>query len=545
MYMKKQVIFLFIFSFAVFSSIDCNPFHGNQFRMNYGRKTLYSKLHFTSSYHITKLETLFCELDQASPCQLYTVAGFVMEGLSGQERKLHDQIDQIQCNHEIVDKTLFFALFCIREQKDYLHHYRKRLYNIFSIAEKMRCSFSTAIKTVRIWMKRDNVESDDVQWEHMLADQIMDYIMFEQKNILLDYENVIRFLLALNKGKKLPDILNFWSDGQRQGKLLQRVRCITPEVQIQMSFFKEILVFGLQAYFMAGDGAYSQWVSTQDEEKFKAYNKTQQDIQAQFEEYIKGLQANQQSVTSKIIKAFQKGIKRLSDRYTKVNAQQIKEQVYLFKAINIDYPIQQALFSPPVPYDQIFEASIMNTPGASQWYNIYQYGDWEFDSDNKSFVQNKLVLFGNPFWQKGGDTDPSGSNIFTEYVSNEKSYDIVIECTLYNCVYPFFVGVMFNRGRWISADPERIWQYRLCGLYGNQNKSNDQATRSINLAFAEQIITFDNQKETIISPLEQIATAKPGQTNNIILYGLPKSDSEFLVKNAVTYIFSITTFPKK
>ena len=99
--------------------------------------------------------------------------------------------------------------------------------------------------------------------------------------------------------------------------------------------------------------------------------------------------------------------------------------------------------------------------------------------------------FGVPYFQATKQTpneqitDPSQSSIFTEYISNAPSYDIEVECTLYNCKYPFFVGIMFNRARWIAADPERIWQYRLVGLYGKQSSPNDTTSQTIELGFAQ------------------------------------------------------------
>jgi hypothetical protein len=62
----------------------------------------------------------------------------------------------------------------------------------------------------------------------------------------------------------------------------------------------------------------------------------------------------------------------------------------------------------------------------------------------------------------------------------------------------------------------------------------DPTTRSINFAFAQQIITTEDNKEKIISPLEQITRA------TTFAYALPKADVDLLVKDSITFVFDIT-----
>ena len=56
----------------------------------------------------------------------------------------------------------------------------------------------------------------------------------------------------------------------------------------------------------------------------------------------------------------------------------------------------------------------------------------------------------------------------------------------------------------------------------------------LNLVLHKQIISIKDNKETIISPLEQITKA------NKTLYVVPKADRDLLLTEALTYIFKIT-----
>lgn len=505
-----------------------------------------------SPEQLVKIKSLLEDLFAASDCQRYEIAQQLLVNLKDAENNIQQQIEQLKDKEHVVDQKLFFSLFYFHEQRAYIENYKKKLFDNFSMLERMECSCSLSFKKLRSWFKK-TIKQNSATWEELVADKIMDYIEFEQNNILFNYDHSLTFFHVAKK-TQLPDLLNFWTDRTLQRQILDRARSITAEVKVQ--FLEDLLMMMLQSYLMAGDSMYGQWLDQRLSDEFDVANKKQQEIQTEFQKYIQSLNSIQKRVVGQILAGFNTGMKKLSDDYKKVNKQQIKEQTYLFKSINLDYPIQQALFSPPTPYDQIFQASIMNTPKSQQWYNIYQYGDWEFDPVRNSFWQNQLVPFGIPFWQQGFSalqkpgaekqgqsyTDPAENSIFTEYISNEKTYDIVVECTLINCSYPFFLGVFFNRGRWISADPERIWQYRLCGLYGNQTRPDDSASRSINFAYAQQIIKIIDNKENIISPLEQITTARAGQSD-IMLYQLPKTDIDFLAKDAITYVFTIKTSP--
>ena len=196
-------------------------------------------------------------------------------------------------------------------------------------------------------------------WQQTVADQIFDYIVYERNTILFNYHALLLFMISV-KEHPLPEIIDFWSDRELRSKIIVRARHLQPEVTVQMA--SELFMIALQSFIMAGDSMYSQWLSKQDADLFASLTKKQNKIQDDFKIYMKKLSATQKKVTNQIINNFKNGMQKLSDEYKTVNNEQQKEQVYLFKSINLDYPIQHALNLPPTPYDQVFEASRMTTP---------------------------------------------------------------------------------------------------------------------------------------------------------------------------------------
>lgn len=440
--------------------------------------------------------------------------------------------------------------FILSHQIEHLQQYKKKIAQGLNFYQRLELKFEKTFKKLHCYLKKLSTEKKAC-WEEILADQIVDFCNFERENILLHYHKLLKYFVHSSK-THLPEIINFWSSRSMQGELVTRVKSVTPEAKVQ--FLSELFMLALQSFLMGGNGMYIQWLDEEDQKIFEEYQTRQSEIEKNFEVYVQHLNKVKKNLVNQIFNGFKAGLQKINDERKKANTALAQEQLYLLKSINLSGPAIHLLLWPPIPYDQMFEASRMNTPVRQPWYNIYQQGDWEFDATSQSFFQNALVPFGQPFWQKDFETlqkpgetsgvnltDPSRNSIFTEYISNDKSYEISVECTLLNCSYPFFVGIQFNRGRWISGDPERLWQYRLVGFYGTQSNEKDSSTRSINLGFAQQIITFENNKEQIISPLEQIARAQ--STDDHIFYALSKVDVNLLVKDAITFVFDITTSP--
>jgi hypothetical protein len=159
----------------------------------------------------------------------------------------------------------------------------------------------------------------------------------------------------------------------------------------------------------------------------------------------------------------------------------------------------------PILYDQLFTNGTMYTPKGQIWKNVFQIGDWEFDESDSSFWQYKNI----PFISKETNTiqDAFKNLIFTEW-NTHQPYEIICDITLYKVSYPFYVGIVFNKARWVSGDTYGLQKYRTLGIYGDANKK-------ISLCFAEQKIPPQAKKSTTtatapttvplpITPLEQI-----------------------------------------
>jgi hypothetical protein len=181
--------------------------------------------------------------------------------------------------------------------------------------------------------------------------------------------------------------------------------------------------------------------------------------------------------------------------------------------------------------DQIFANSTMLTPVGQSWYNLFQYGDWEYDPDQDIFIQYQTV----PFYTKDNPDNPEyaqNNSIFTEYVSDQKSYSITVQCTLHAVTYPFFVGLAFNRARWISGDPERLRQYRLLGLYGSANQA-------LSFCYAENKIAGTGSNVTITSPMKQIVSASTPP-----LATLSSGLNTTLANSPITFTFDLAVEPQ-
>lgn len=471
----------------------------------------------------------------SDPWQQYQALPRVIQYLDNEIEQLKRDIQVID-DKQLADSSFYFyKFFVINHQREYFNQHFAQLEKTFSQWEKYKYNLLDRLLYISHYFGVNQKISSDLN----LSQTLIDYIEIEQQNIVLNYYNLARFIFAQQK-TELPLLMRFWNNPQLYTKLALRARKVNNDVIIQM---EDLAVLVSQAVLMAGSGLYSQWISQEDADLFQELTKQQNQLTVDFEQFINTLQQNQKEIATNIINAFKEAQADLEKKYAQANQTQQQEIEYLFKAINLDQPRINYLLQPAVSYDQIFQASVMNTPPSHPWYNIYQVGDWEFDSSSNSFWQYQIAPYGTPFWKPfNGQDDPSRNAIFTEYIPSAGfTYDIEIDCTIIQTSYPFFVGVLFNRGRWIAADPERIWQYRLLGLYGTQSDLNDNQTQAMTLHFAQQILQLPktkNDKESITSPLELITTQNATQ-----LYQLDKEDAQQLHKQPITYTFSITTQP--
>jgi hypothetical protein len=498
------------------------------------------------------IEQLLYHCLSATAYQQKQIAEKVTATLLQQLNTVNTEIETLQQEQKTVAFTTFYKKFLLKAQIDHLQEFSSFIQEKITLLNRLKHAFSTLFGFIISFTKRTfgYAEKQAPISIDVVAQEILDYISFERETILYNYQNALMFFVAQKK-TPLPSLINFWDSQELQEKIIKRSRRVTP---VEVQFAEALISFALQGLVMGGGEFSMQMYGKENQDLFKQYQKKQTDIRNDFDNFQKNLQKDQKDITQNLIAAFGEKQNELNKQYNELDKNLREELVYLNQSINLDQPIQHFLTPDFLIFDKYFATSSMYTPRpARPWYNPFNSflaADWEFDSGSNSFWQNALVAMPEKlYWKQPQEEkqlftqDPSLHSIFTEYVTKKSSYEIEIECTLINCTYPFFVGIIFNRGRWISGDPERLWWYRLCGLYGTEQIAGDPKSRTISLRFAQQILSFSSdkkeEKETIISPLEQIIDGKNQQLN----YSLSPQDTAFLAHNPLKLVFTISTQP--
>lgn len=533
--MKKLIIYFFIVaSTLVAQKESANP------DLLYGKTGVHLEQNVFED--VTKL---FDSLKRATLQESTHAAQLVLNKLQSQHAQLRSEIKNVQEHNQLVAQELFFKDFLLENQISHFKNFIKYTDSNRSLWQKVATKIGQLYWQATHWFQTPQNNTSAQQPSNQLASLILKYIDIEREFILFDYQQLLLFFV-LRKKMIMPTIIDFWNTTDLQERIKKRAKKISPP---KVQFVEMLANIAIQAIIMAGGSLAIQWEDDTDKQAFDQATKQQNAITDDWKQFQKQIANDQTATMGSITSAFSKSQKQVSDLYSKTNQQLQEEVIYLNRSINLDAPIARSLVS-PIQYDLYFENSVMLTPQSGlQWYNIYQVaqGDWEFDFNRNSFWQNGLAPFPKPIWQKRADTnasiftdDPAANSIFTEYATGKSTYDIEVECTIVNATYPFFVGIFCNRGHWISGDPERIWQYRLLGLYGVEITKGDPKSRKVDLCFAQQIINKKQgqTKERITSPLEQIATL--GSTH---LYQIDRKDVDFLINNPITYVFKITTSP--
>lgn len=537
--MKKRITaFLLCSFFWIHAQDDTNMDKAAEITQNiYGYSGL--KVNFSK---LKIIEKVLYDCLSASPYQLKLAAYFLLPELQKQREVVQEEIERYKNQKKQVPQKLFYKTFILNQQIDHFHQFITS--TDISTLQKFQGIIHRAYEVVVKYGKNFFGYVFEPITAKILAQEIVQYLEFEREDILYNYKKLISFL-HVRKKNSLPKIIDFWDTQDLQDKLLKRAQQISADVVVQ--FEGILLSFALQGLVMAGGEVAIQWYDNDDRKIFEEYQKKQKKISNDWDQFQKGIQKDQKDILKNIINEFKNQQTQLQGEYQTSNVRLREALVYLNQSINLDVPIKRYLAG-EINWDQYFASSPMYTPKSRAWYNLFNMftgGDWEFDVKTNSFWQNAMSKIPEKLYWKQKEhrdiftQDPSVHTIFTEYIPQKLNYDIEIECTLINCQYPFFAGIMFNRGRWISGDPERLRWYRLLGLFGTQEKAEDKATRTINLSFAQQILEApkgDQGKEKITSPLEQIMTDKTKPLN----YVLDKKDVSFLDANPITFVFKIT-----
>ncbi|MBP6892469.1 hypothetical protein KBB68_02710 [Candidatus Babeliales bacterium] len=217
-----------------------------------------------------------------------------------------------------------------------------------------------------------------------------------------------------------------------------------------------------------GASAANQAVSSEFSDMQTALATDQSNISQAINNFSTAMQQAQKQQLTNVFHLFSNAQNNISNALTAQQSEMKSMDSYLQAAISRQQPQEQYLVN-PTSYDEQFTQATMYTPQGVTWKNLFPVGNWEYDQNSDSFWQMSNV----PVEQKAFN-----NSIFAEWVSRAASYEIVCNITLYQASYPFFVGIIFNKARWISGNESRLQKYRLFGLYGDQNQN-------IQLCFAE------------------------------------------------------------
>lgn len=376
------------------------------------------------------------------------------------------------------------------------------------------------------------------------AQKIIDYIHLEQTDIFSNTKNLYLFTKYLQQKSddqtmQLPKLINFWSNETGQ-KIINHLDP-TDAVKIQGFITGMLIDMSIMLAAQTGASMANAGVTTQLQQLATLINKNSKTAQTNMQAFQTQLQKDQQTKLQAMISAFSQAQQNIQSQVSQAINSLNAELDYLYKNISLEQPQQNYIFN-QISYDQLFTLGTMLTPQGPLWKNPFCIGDWQYEKDDNSFWQYQ----NNPLLHT--KTDSSGksttsslqaenNSIFAEYVTENQTYTIAGTITVYAVSYPFFVGIMFNKARWISGDFESIRKCRMVGIYGASNQK-------INAYFAQQYTMNDKQIEAspsedpIQTPLQQII-------NNKIQPILPIAANSFtsISTSPVVINFSITNAP--
>lgn len=263
-------------------------------------------------------------------------------------------------------------------------------------------------------------------------------------------------------------------------------------------------------------------IDDEDQKEYQQLAAEQRSIRDSFLQFQSQLASKLQNAISLQTKSFSTSLQELAKKREYSEKLLSSEIKYLNQSINLDYPKQQYLVY-PISYEQQFAASPMLT--LQPWHNLMQglSGDWAYEPTQNRFSQRIAVPFSSA-------AQGQQNSIFTEYFTNKDRYTIEIDLTIISASYPFFIGIAFNRPRWISGSLERAYNYRLIGLHGVGTGDKKQ----LNLCFAQGCQIHNNNLAT---PLDTIVGAK----SSTILSSFDLSLLKSLEKEPLDLTVSITT----
>ena len=492
---------------------------------------------------ITRTQALFDKLSALSDEQRVALAYTLETIIQNEHNKLEQAIQTIIKDGGIASQAQYYLRFITLHEHKHLKKYSESITTNASFMNRIKISYEYWKNYLisRAYTLFGRASRNDF---NQLVSECVWFIIMQRKEVLSSYEKFLAFIVTLNNSGGIPEPLNFWKNQTLQQKLKKRVQVLGPEVMIQFiaELFELAKDFVVQGIVLGGNSMAWSWVDAADEEEYNKLNAQVQLLTDNYSTFQQQEVEKQQTAATAIIDAFKTAQQTLSDQYNATNELLQTEVTNLNRSINLAQPATRYVTN-QISFDVLFEQSPMYTPNNGYpWYNIYQAGDWEFNSSTNSFWQYQYVPFGTPFWQSADTSkgsDPSSNGIFCEYISPTSNYTITIEMTLISAQYPFFAGIMFNKSRWISGDPERLWGYRLVGLYGSPSTTTTPTSNNtISFAFAETVLQLPktaDDKEKITSPLESITTAQQQP------FTLPQTITDALAVDPQKFTITIET----
>lgn len=249
---------------------------------------------------------------------------------------------------------------------------------------------------------------------------------------------------------------------------------------------------------------------------FSAWAKKEQDFFSQEGDGISKIFSSQQA--------------QVAQQHTDSAAQAQLEVEYITKSVSSAQPAQNFV-QYPIIFDQRFESGSMYTPDYKTiWYNTTPVGNWMYDPAIKSLLQTQLVdLYTKDAQGTQSAVYAENNCVWTEWFPAQQPYTIHGAVGVHKVSYPFFVGVLFNKARWISGNQDCIRKYRALGIFANS--AQDAAVYCVEL--------LDDGKGSVQLITDQLLGKKVQP-----LFTLPATDFADLGAQEVSYEFSVTPSAK-
>ena len=361
-----------------------------------------------------------------------------------------------------------------------------------------------------------------------IAQQICNYLQFERENILNNQKSRYVFLQA-QKSFHLPILISLWVHDQSVDDFGLSSNVVIQDMMTDMA---------IMIVTQMGSSLANQQIAAQAAGLSDILTKQSKTIQANIKSFQTQAQASQQKDLEKQITNFSNAGKNVQAQMQAAIDTSNLELNYLYKNISLNQPQQQYL-SNQITFDQIFSQGAMLTPAGHIWNNPFSVGDWEYEKNEDCFYQyQKSSIFSKDSDGTLSSTRAENNSIFTEYRTTKSTYSISGTMTLYQVEYPFFVGIIFNKSRWISGDYEALRKARMVGIYG-------KSATDIGIYFAEQYTMTDAQLQStgssdpIQQPLQQILAGTVDKKLPLIADAFQN-----LKINPIVLNFEITTTPQ-